>query len=179
MGVRSRIQSIEDIHMRCVCDDETGCWSFRRADGSRFRRGAAINVWLGDKSLSLPRAVWMLKTGQTMQRRHRAYRTCDTWDCANPDHIRGGSCVSMGRSWSARGLRAKNAAQMRRLNAARSVLTPELRRMIIESPKTGVDLSAEIGISRSVISSVRVRHRRTALTSAPSVFHLADGQAAA
>ena len=83
------IRSVADVRLRCVIDAECGCWHLRTPHGRLQPRHRVHRLWLhGRGSVSATRAVWELQHGKPMPRGRRAVRMCDSYDCANPEHIR-------------------------------------------------------------------------------------------
>lgn len=83
------IRSVADVRLRCVLDAETGCWHLRTAHGKPQPTGRVQRIWLyGVGCMSATRAVWQLAHGYAVPRGRRAVRMCESYDCANPEHIR-------------------------------------------------------------------------------------------
>jgi hypothetical protein len=168
------VRNIKGIRLRCVCQDN-GCWSFRTARGKMMPKGRRHVVWLfGRGPVSVPRAVWELKTGQTIPEGWRAFRTCDSYDCANPKHIDAGPPSDYGKALTARGVFKVNATNARRIGLAQSKLTPELRQWAVESTQSATKAAHGLGVGKSIVATARKRQRDLWQRSAPSVFAYAQ-----
>lgn len=165
------VTDIEGIRMRCVCDAHTGCWHFRSARGKPMARNKRHMVWLFERgSISVPRAVWELSRRRKMPKGWRAFRTCDSYDCANPEHVKAGDAAAYGRALAARGVLHGNADNARKAGMVTAKLTSELKQWIVESSQTAKDQAHALQVSESLVHRVRGRWHARMLRVAPSVF---------
>lgn len=98
------------------------------------------------------RTAWRLTKGPIPDATNVCHR-CDNPGCVNPRHLFLGTqkeniqdCISKGRFRRARGRQKPNAR-----------LTPDLVRMIRNSPKSTYQLAAELGMGKTAIWKARVR----------------------
>lgn len=151
------IRCIEDIRQRCVMDDETGCWHLRTARGRVFPKGdgRTQRIWVhGRGAVSATRAVWELAHGRPVRGDRRAVRTCESYDCANPEHIKAlnesqAMSLHTGKRTPARD------EQLRRLQQSRRALNAEQVRAILLSDESTRVAALRFGVSQSTIWGVR------------------------
>lgn len=172
------VRTIEDIRLRCHCDrEEGGCWHLRTGHGKPLPRGKTHRVWVhGKGSMSAPRAVWEIAHGKAVPSHHRAYRTCDSHDCVNPDHIKAGPHEWYGAAVSKRGV-FKSSTQARNARIAgekRAKLTPELRQWAVESPQTGPQVAHALGVGKTIVYRVRQAFQKRIQRAPASVFAYAQ-----
>ncbi|MFN3303147.1 MAG: hypothetical protein ACK44A_05435 [Roseateles sp.] len=171
------VRTLEDVRQRCVINEVTTCWHLRHADGRPLSRTRPHKLWFAalERAVSVPRLVHLLAHPDApVAERH--WRTCNSYDCANPDHVRSGTAqqekawrVEAGRTTSP-GHRA--AAQRNALT--RSVLTPELRQWLVESTQSHVDVAHGLGIDRKRAQQLRASSARMAARQKPgSIFDFA------
>lgn len=176
------VRDVETMRLRCFCDSFTGCWHFRTARGKPLARGGKPpSVWLHghSKAMTATRAMWLLSTGKTVQPHLVVMRTCESYDCVNPEHLRVVTRQTSLRFNAERGRVVIPAAQVR-ANLAKGtqlhrVLTPELRQWLIESPQSGSAASWALGITAKRANEIRRQHRaKQARLAMRSVFSLAE-----
>lgn len=150
------VYTLGDMRLRCVVDEETGCWHWR---GALCTSDNVPKLWLPavGKTLSGPKAAAIL-SGRQVFRGQIAFRTCHCLDCMNPMHIAVGSRAEAGRS-RAKGDRLKGnvvrAATMTRVMRDRSVLTEAMVREIRTSTEPAVVIAKRLGITKSNVSHIR------------------------
>jgi hypothetical protein len=153
------IYSLEDVRVRCRMDGEHWMWGGNLSGNGQVRLWAP-NLARGGEMTSQNgrRAVWQLKTGKPIPEGHKVYCTCGEELCLNPAHMACRRPADHGRivaqNGSLKGIPSKIAAN-RKIVLARSKVTPETYRAVMESDKTGLALSAELGIGRTTISRIR------------------------
>ena len=165
------IATLEDLRQRCVCLD--GCWHWRLADGRKPSRTTVHRVWLhGTGTTTVTRAAWHLAGKAPPGDRWNISRACESWDCANPDHLRRWTRQQMMDHQRKIGRTATPAkiAACRALVSASLVITPELRAWSNESAQTGVDVAHALGVSQGRVNVLRAEDRATAARG--SVFSL-------
>lgn len=172
------VRDIEGIRARSVIDADSGCWHFRTANGRPMPRGRRHVVWVfGRGCISLLRAVWEFKTGRQMGQGQCAFRVCQSYDCANPAHVRWGTRADLGRAVSKRGVLKNDPERARRArlaSAKQSKLTPELRLWAIESGQSSYRVAVALGVATETICKVRKRWRDRDLGAASNVFAVAS-----
>lgn len=169
------VASIEDIRGRCVMDEDCGCWHMRSARGRPMPEGKVHKIHIhGLGVMTVTRAVWLLAhPGQSIPDRWRAYRTCTSYDCANPEHISIGTNQRFGavQRRTGKSKSAKKTAAIREMAAKRRILTPELRQWLIESTQSDGAAGHGLGIKHSRANQIRAAHRKAmAERPAASVF---------
>jgi hypothetical protein len=150
------IRSIADVRERCVIDGD--CWHLRTARGRPQQRDLVHRIWVyGRGSISATKAVWQLAHGVTLGSHLRAIRTCSTYDCANPDHIR-----AMTHSSAQSFLVGKGAEMSPARRAALAKLRGRRRRFTVEQVaeiRNGTEAAYSIarrwGASPTSISAIR------------------------
>lgn len=178
------IQTLDDLMGRCVVDELTDHW-----------------VWKGGRSQGCPRAYWIhpvtgkeitgharraakvLQRGAELPKGHRAYLICDNPLCVNPAHIAVGTrkqeCAFHVKQGLYRNNPRRKAASLE-VNRAKSSLTMEIAEYIRSSPKMGIELAAELGVSRTAVSNIRIgKTFRKEAANGFSVFNLAQWRKAA
>lgn len=155
------MKTLEEILGNCRIDEETGCMVW--AGGTRgqntpsvyapdLRRGGRLTVQNGRK------AVWQLHHGKELPNGWRAFGTCGNTMCLNPKHIKAMTCADRGEIVKKSGMwkgKINRITANRKIAAARSRFTPELTQEIMNSPATGKELSAKLGINQTSISRLR------------------------
>lgn len=155
------MRTLEEIKGRCVITDD-GHWLWR---GS-LRRDGRPNIYAPDFTRAGGglatqcglRAVWHCVHQKPVPQGYRVYGACAEKACCNPAHIRCTSEVDYGawlqRTGAFKGKTARILAN-RAINRHRAALTPEQIVYVQTSPKTGVALAEELGVSTSVLSKYR------------------------
>ena len=97
------IRNLDDLRLRCVVDEDTGCWHWRlsKCDG-------VPKVHVTHPALPRPghimrgrRAALLLARGRDLPAGHVAYArlTCQSADCVNPSHCQSGDRHAHGRQF--------------------------------------------------------------------------------
>lgn len=171
------MRTLDDVRERCLVhrddDPDAGCWRLRQGNGRIA--SPAYRAWNGNTGRSMPvaRLVWSFAhPGRPLASSYCVWRCCGTPNCVNPQHLRAGPRSAWGRVLAARGVHKSPARRehCRRIGRARAgcVMTPELRRWLLESPQNGSEAAHGLGITQSRANFIRAEARR--LTRAASVF---------
>lgn len=168
------VHDAESLRMRCVCNADTDCWQFRKADGKPHAKGAAPKVWIhGGKPVTPTRAMWAFHTGKPVQSHWVIYRTCDTANCINPAHLKCATRATQVRALIERAGVSKNSLEnLRAATEQRSKLTPELRTWVLESGQSGPAVAYALGMSQGRINVIRQQARLRLPNVAASIFAL-------
>lgn len=166
------IRTLQQVRGRCIVDD-SGCWHLRSARGAPMPRGKVHRIWLhGLGSTSATRAVWLLAhPGKGVPSGHLVVRTCASYDCVAPAHLRPMSSGAHKRMQhrAGRWLVGARRAAWERLLAARRKLAPEQVAEVLRSPLSATQLARQFGVSTETVAAVRrgdsYRH-----AAAPSVW---------
>lgn len=159
------VRTLEDLRGRCVIDEECGCWHFRSARGRPMRRDRTAKVFVHlIGQVVVTRAAWCLSGRQMPPADRLVYRTCCSYDCANPEHLRVGTRRQQGRHLASSGKAstpakaAANAVTAR----ARRIVTPEIAEWIAESPQGARDVAHAVGVHHNHVNVVRRMAREIA-----------------
>jgi hypothetical protein len=147
------VRDFEDLRLRSVIDELTGCWIFQAA--RKQSTGIIYCPALG-KVLSLSALVSVLKTGSLPAKGTIWAPNCGDRACGNPAHRKL-------MKWAAYcQLRSKPLPVLQRALIARtrrsrglSRYTPELRAEILSSSETNVALAGRTGLTPQAISKIR------------------------
>jgi hypothetical protein len=153
------VRDLESLRGRCVVEGD--CWHFKSSRGRPMEPGKRHPVWVhGVGLMTVTRAAWTLRTGQKIPRGRVVSRTCDSYDCANPYHMRCWKKADEGEFYrrTGRGLSVRKTIANRR-QKGNSKLSQEVRRWVIESPQSGVDIAHAVGVSQSRANGIRARAR--------------------
>jgi hypothetical protein len=157
------IRDLDDLRLRCVVDDDTGCWHWRlsKCDG-------VPKVHVTHPALPRPghimrgrRAALLLARGRDLPAGHVAYARlcCTSADCVNPDHCQSGDRHAHGRyltkSGKVKGLLSKRKASRAMWDKRGRKVTPEVAAHILASKATLQALAKELGISQFAVWTVR------------------------
>jgi hypothetical protein len=166
--------TLDDIKGRCRIEGE--CWIWTGAlSGKRWPRLHAPDFTnhKGAKHVqSGRRAVWHVKTGKAIPNGWRVFGTCGEDVCMNPAHMKCQPTAQWGIQLAASGKLkgvTKRIVANRLSGQKRSHLDPEKLHLIRSSEKTGLELAAELGLSRSTISKARTG-KATAYTPVGGLF---------
>lgn len=163
--VLGSISTLAELRSRCRVDSGgPGCWHILTKRGEPFG-GQQPRLWLhGVGSVSAIRLAYCLAFGDVGADRV-VYRVCDSRDCVNPQHIRRGTRAMKLRHQSASGNQTSGRkTRANRLSGlARSRISAEMRRWIVESGQTGVELALVFDVAHTHISALRARARRDTL----------------
>lgn len=159
------VRTLDDLRGRCVIDEECGCWHFRTARGRPVRRDRTAKVFVHlVGQVVVTRAAWVLSGRPVPPTKWLVYRTCSSYDCANPEHMRAGTRRQQGRHLASSGKAstpakaAANAATAR----ARRVITPEIAEWIAESPQGARDVGHAVGVHHNHVNVIRRKAREAA-----------------
>ncbi|WP_157266506.1 hypothetical protein [Azohydromonas aeria] len=190
-----RIRSLADLKAWCRVDAASGCWHWTRSR----RKGDELPAvrYIDPRSEcdtvhNGRRAALNLARKQPVPASHIAWAkaACLSLDCVNPAHAMSGTRAQRGAYLRQHGLsevfREVFTPMLREFAARRRVITPqqavELRRRMVEGGETAAALAREFGISRSVMSLIKlgkrpcdqgVRGKDRAVARNASVFALA------
>lgn len=152
------IRHLHDLRDRCYVDP-AGCWHLRTARGRPMPKGSRHVIWVYEKGcVSVPKAAMEL-AGRSVPNGHVAYRTCTSYDCANPEHMSTRTRSDHSRTVGAGHIATKTVAN-RVAGAKRSKVSPQGRARLAYSQERLVDLAREFGISVSWASAIRARERQ-------------------
>lgn len=152
------VRCIADVRLRCVVDDECGCWHLRTAHGKPQPRGRVHRLWVhGRGAVSATRAVWELDRGMPMLKGRRAVRVCESYDCVNPQHLKALTHAEAQRWIVGAGehLTAARRLQLRTIQRGRRKLTDAQVREIRHSGASAAGLARAFGVSPTTVVSVR------------------------
>lgn len=165
---RGGVRTLQDLLLRCIVDDETGCWHWRQAV-STWRGGSVpmVHVPAGivqgiDEQATIPaaRAAWLL-SGRRLRPGHIVWRhVCGSGTCINPAHCRSGTrsvalkaVAATGRNRGRPERAAQNAlARLRMAKPAEIVLQAEA---MFAAGKLQKDVRAELGLSQRTAAAIR------------------------
>lgn len=157
------IRDLTAIRLRCVCDQDTGCWHWRGTTGKRpDRQGREPMLWLADlgKTTTIMRGAWMLAGKPELKPGQVVWRRCRAPDCANPAHLMAGTKAQWGE-WVARSghLRGRpervHINRRNRLASSDIALTMELAQWARESKQTGREVAHALGVGETPVSRIR------------------------
>jgi hypothetical protein len=172
------IRNLDDLRLRCVVDEDTGCWHWRLSlcDG-------VPKVHVTHPALPRPghimrgrRAALLLARGRDLPAGHVAYArlTCQSADCVNPSHCQSGDRHAHGRyltkSGKVKGLLSKRKASRAMWDKRGRKVTPEVRAHILASDATTYALAKELNLSQFAVWSVRKGAVHTPHLAQASVF---------
>ena len=171
------MRTLEEIKGRCFVTED-GHWLWRGTLTSHGRAHIyAPDYTRKDGELTCQsgaRAVWHVINQKALPDGYRAYVTCDYPECCNPECITATTSSQHGKFGSRKGRHKGNPNHItanRAICAKRAKLTAEQVLYVQTSPKTGVALAAELGVSTSTISKLRRGGNKvTAPGGAPNIF---------
>lgn len=150
------IRTIADVRERCVIDGD--CWHLRTAHGRPQPKDRVQRIWVHGKGhASATRAIWELAHGIRMSKGRRAVRTCDSYDCANPAHIKAlthseAQAFLIGR-WA--DMTQPRKVQLARIQRANRRLTAEQLAEIRHGTESAYALAKKFGCSPTTICAAR------------------------
>jgi hypothetical protein len=163
------IASLEDLRLRCVITAISDCWHLRTARGKAYDPARRQVIWVhGRGMITATRAAWMLSHSEsaTIPSRWICYRTCDSYDCVNPDHIKTGPRQKLAALLSEKGVyttpkRLAQVAEMARKTRRIS------NAQVLEAMRSGKpqhEAAKELGVCQSSLSAriIRLRGRMAA-----------------
>ena len=153
------IMSLACMHGRCFVDADTQCWHFRTARGRPMPKDAVHRVWLfGGCVTTVTRAAWTFHSGKPIPPGKVVSRVCESYDCANPAHLRcwgkadeGAHLSRVGRFKGSVKRVAANTINARPL----AKLTPELAQWARESSQSLKAAAHGLGVASSVVGNIR------------------------
>jgi len=172
------IATLDDLRQRCVIDEESECWHLRTARGRVLPATTRHVIWVfGLGHTTATRAAWLLShPGRELRSGWVCYRTCDSFDCVAPAHVKAGSRQTWGAHMARSGKAVTAAKTQANREGQRSTwkLTPEQKQWLLESPQTGIDVAHALGITQGRANAIRAKELSTAAARpATSVFDLA------
>ena len=167
------VHTLQALKMRCVCDDETGCWRWRGAVAGGRHTGGVVWLPLEGRVTTTMRAAWLLGRGK-LPEKHTVWRTCRSSDCCNPAHMRAGTKAQWGEwqrmSGHLRGRPERKSINRRiKVESGQTHLTMEIAAWVRESPQTGREVAHAIAATEQTVSKIRTR-KTWAPMAAASVF---------
>ena len=162
------VRCLESLHGRCVMDKETDCWHLRKADGKPMPRdGKRHHIWIfGHGPMTATRGAWLIAHGTLPpQRGMVVYRSCDSYDCVNPKHLKSGLRKAFTAKRMASGQMDSPArrAAVEKFKASCpfvTKVTAELKVWLIESTQNGPDVAHGLGISPGRANVLRKEAQR-------------------
>lgn len=167
------IRTVEDVRLRCVVDDCTGCWRMRRSDGTWARPDHNLHAGPGKKSLAA-RVTYELAYPGRLKPGWVVWRHCDSEWCLNPLHLRSGTKAQWGQHVIRRGI-YKTPAKVacgRAAGRARRLLSDELITWLMESEQGHTEAAHGLGITPSRAQQIRAKAKMKR-SPAASVFDFA------
>lgn len=170
------VNSVETLRLRCYCPEHSDCWHLRTARGRPMPRDRShtINVY-GQGKITIGRAVWFLLKGEMPKADRVVYRTCDSFDCANPAHFKCGRRVAALRQAAKAGYSPAKLVPLIESRLRRTKANAELRQWIAESAQPAKDVAHAVGLSSGRVNAIRTEMLRMPVA---SVFTLAAFAAA-
>jgi hypothetical protein len=172
------IRCLKTLRERCVMDKDGDCWHLRTARGRPMPTVGVYQFWVhGLGHCTATRGAWFL-SGRPMPT-HRGviiFRSCESYDCVNPDHLRSGIRRSLMRHLVDVG-RFESEARRAALETFKSsrpqaqIVTPELKAWLMESRQSGPDVAHALGVTPSRANNIRREMRKRPA----SVFNLGAG----
>lgn len=165
------MKTVEEIQGGCRINEITDCWVWAGAVDRGAPKVRAPDYTRHEGRMVMQngrRAVWHMLNEKPVPPGMRIYGTCDCAICVNPEHIKCGTAKEWGKHCAASNrLKGdiKRVAKSRETGRARSVVNAEVIREIQQSPETGRQLAARLGISVQTVS----KSRRGLLTSFQSI----------
>jgi hypothetical protein len=154
------IRTLADVRTRCTVDADSGCWIWQGAFTNK-RSSVVPMTWFPAEHRIVPvtRLVWQLSGEDPAT--PSVWRTCSNKRCCSRAHLAGGTKAEWGAFVRSTGRwqgKPETAARNRqsKIDHGLAKLTPALAAMIHHSPLRGSDLAKMLGVSPSVISSVRL-----------------------
>lgn len=174
------IYTLEDVRLRCVIDDITGCWRWRYSSNACGIPHCHVPAGvLGPKrmSCSARRAAWAL-AGKRLPDGCAIYPACGHADCVNPTHLARGTT---GDALRASNKDRRSMSTPRRLAALaayreRWTIPAETIRAIEQALRAGLTAKAaaeHVGVRYAIAKQVRRgehAHQRAKVLRGASVF---------
>lgn len=167
------VRTLEDLRLRSVVDEVTGCWNLRGAQ----KRGGAV-VWLPatQRSETLTSAMAILMTGKKAEPGSCWFATCGNRACCNPAHRKLGTRIDAQRACDG----GRKSPQHRKLIADRmraryGYYSPELRHEILTSSETATAIAQRTGMHLSAVCRIRRGEAWRDHAAGATVFELGGG----
>lgn len=146
---------IERIRMHCVCDDITGCWTWRGATSGKVP--AVSRLVNGKKTtLSARRVVYQAYAGIKLQKSDCMSTQCGNDLCLNPKHLKRSTLAEVRiKSANTPIGRARRSAVARRTAIAKRKLDWDKVDRIRQGGEPSALLAAEFGVSTKTINEIR------------------------
>lgn len=171
------IRTVEDLKLRSVVDEDTGCWHWSMA---MFAGAPRVHAWLPDTGREVTmrgrRAALYLEQGHDIPAKHIAYarHCCKSDDCVNPAHSRSGTKAQWGKwltkTGKTKNLPSKCVAARKGWDKRGRKLTPEDVADIRSSKDSIVKTARRLGVSTGAVSSVLQQLSHRPLMAGASVF---------
>jgi len=155
------VRTLDDLKGRCYIEPGCDCWHLRSSRGRPMPKDRRHAIWLfGKGSVTATRAALEL-AGRPVRKGYRAVRTCESYDCVNPEHLKAWTKAQEGAWHVKRGtsVTPRKTIANRLMGAKRSRISTEVRRWVVESPQTGSDIAHAIGVFPSYVYAIRVQAR--------------------
>lgn len=164
------VDSIEALRMRCYCPEHEDCWHLRSPRGKPMPVGDChqISVY-GRGKLTVGRAVWLLLKGELPKSDRVVYRTCESYDCANPAHFKCGHKSAALRQAAKKGYSPAKLVPLIEATRRRTKATADVRKWIFESPLKAKEIAQQLGLSAGRVNAIR---REMAAKPVASVFQM-------
>ena len=164
------VHSLNDILLRCIVDEETGCWLWQ---GTRAG-GCSPSMWYPPMGKAVAGGVvlYHLLHGEVLRKGNYFHRTCQSGECMNPAHRRVGTRSSQMKNAQLTRSVQERAAIARTRRASSRVLTDEIVADIRSSDETLEQVSKRLGIHLSTASRIRRGEMWVDFKRGASVFNL-------
>ena len=153
------VRDMDSLRGRCVLDDATGCWHLRSSRGRPMPRDKRHALWVhGLGCMSAPRAAWMLHIGEPVPDGLVVSRTCHSYDCVNPEHLKCWPKAAEGAFMRKHGRTAATASKVlanRQIGLKRSKVSREMRMWIAQCGQSSHAIAHALGISQSYAHALR------------------------
>jgi hypothetical protein len=158
------VYSLEDIRLRCVIDEETGCWLWKHGKSGGYPRTAIPAGVFGEKRITtmpaLKAAFTFANSGKLTG--HTVYRSaaCPNLDCVCPYHAKRGGPSDVLREHAKRRdsffFKPERRARISRLGKAKE-LPQESVQAILQDLQAGMlqrDVAAKHGVHKDTVSKI-------------------------
>lgn len=164
------IRTLEDLRLRSVVDDITGCWNVRS-----FARYGGVYLWFAplDCTVSLTKAMAYLITGDKAPKGKLWWPTCHNTGCGNPAHRQLGTWSEMRRALHPSMTPLQRARITLATRARSRHFSPELRHEIITSSLPASVIAKREGMDLALVCRIRKGQAWRECTVGASVFNLA------
>lgn len=171
------IETLHDVRLRCVCSehaDDGDHWLWRMATMHKGGKLPMCHVSGHPQRMAVRRVAWLL-SGKPIKPRHLVWGTCDEPLCCNPTHTRSGTRKQCVQWMSRHGRLSTPKARRSKLAVARRnrKLSDEQVREILRDARPAVQIAAQYGTSRQVISAIKRRTMYADVVLGCDVFSLA------